>query len=141
MKRVAIIAVAMTLGGCATAAKYEAKLNSWVGQPADALVSSWGPPQSSYQLHSGGQVLQYSGQRSLQMGGGTYTTPQTTYNSGTVNAYGNGGFAQANYNGTSTTYVQHQNPTYNINLHCSTRFTTDSRGTIVSWAYEGNDCR
>ena len=36
----------------------------------------------------------------------TTFSPQTTYTSGTVNAYGSGGFATGNYNGTSTTYNQ-----------------------------------
>lgn len=36
----------------------------------------------------------------------TTFSPQTTYTSGTVNAYGSGGYASGTYNGTSTTYNQ-----------------------------------
>ncbi len=36
----------------------------------------------------------------------TTTTPQTTYNNGTVTAYGSGGAVSGNYSGTSTTYTQ-----------------------------------
>lgn len=142
MKRIVYAAALLTsLSGCATTAKYEAKLNSWVGQPADSLVMAWGPPASSYPLQNGGQVLQYSGQRTLPIGGYTYTTPQTTYTNGTVNAYGSrGGYANANYSGTSTTYVQQQTPVYNVNLTCTTTFSVDASGYIVSWRYQGNDC-
>lgn len=36
----------------------------------------------------------------------TTFSPQTTYTSGTVNAYGSGGYASGTYSGTSTTYNQ-----------------------------------
>jgi len=132
---------ALLLTSCATTANYEAILNSWLGQPVDNLVSSWGPPQSSFTLSNGGQVLEYSDQRNMQMPGYSYTTPQTTYQSGTVSAYGSGGSAYGNYSGTSTTYVQHQTPGYNIALSCKTRITVNSRGVITNWAWQGNNCK
>ena len=47
----------LLLTGCATTAGYEKILNSWVGDNADHLVSSWGPPASSYQLTDGGEFF------------------------------------------------------------------------------------
>ena len=127
--------------GCATTANYQKILQSWVGSHADNLVASWGPPQSSYQLSNGGWVLEYYNQRTLQMGGYTYTEPQTTYHSGTASAYSPyGGSAYGSYSGTSTTYVQKQTPVYNIPLSCRTTFTTDSRGIITNWGWQGNNC-
>lgn len=49
-----LILVLLLLAGCATTAGYEKILNSWVGDNVDHLVSSWGPPASSYQLSDGG---------------------------------------------------------------------------------------
>lgn len=43
----------LLLGGCATTANYENILQSWVGQDADRLVASWGPPAQTYQMTSG----------------------------------------------------------------------------------------
>ncbi len=142
MKKLFAIGIsAILLAGCATTANYEAILRSWVGQPVDNLVSSWGAPQSSFKLSNGGQVLEYSNQRNMQMPGYSYTTPQTTYQNGTVSAYGSSGSAYGTYSGTSTTYVQHQTPGYNIALSCSTRITVNSNGIITNWAWQGNNCK
>lgn len=139
-RRIAAGAFTLLLGGCATTANYEAILQSWVGKPIDSLVSSWGPPQSGFRLSDGGQVLEYSDQRNMQMPGYTYTTPQTTYQSGTASAYGSGGYASGTYSGTSTTYVQQQTQGYNIPLRCTTRITVNPSGIITSWAWQGNNC-
>lgn len=45
--------------GCATTAKYEEKLNSWVGSPEDNLIQSWGPPTQSYPLDNGDKLITY----------------------------------------------------------------------------------
>ena len=137
-----LLVAAMQMFGCATTANYEAALNSWVGVNADQLVSKWGPPQNTFPLSSGGRVLEYSKQRSIQTGGYTYTTPVTTYNSGNVNVYGSGGgSAYGNYTSSSTTYIEKQTPIQTWNMNCATRFTVDASNIIRSWAWEGNDCR
>lgn len=136
----AIVALAL-LSACATTANYESVLKSWMGSHVDSLVASWGPPQSSYQLSNGGQVIEYVSSRNVQVGGYTYSAPQTTYQSGSVSAYGTGGSAYGTYSGTSTTYVQKQTPTYNVNTWCKTRFTTNSSRIIERWAWQGNNCR
>lgn len=126
------------LGGCA---HYQKKLDTWVGQPVGALVQSWGPPQSSYNLPDGSQVIQYAQRGNMVLPGTTYTTPQTTYQQGTVNAYGsNGGYATANYTGTSTTYQQRSTPATLIATSCTTNFTVNSSGYISAWSYNGNNC-
>ncbi len=33
--------------GCATTAKYKAKLQTWIGHDANELVQSWGPPNGA----------------------------------------------------------------------------------------------
>lgn len=56
---VLIIALAISLVGCATTENYEKTLNSWVGAKADELISVWGPPRKSSRLSDGGRVLEY----------------------------------------------------------------------------------
>ncbi|MGN2393537.1 hypothetical protein, partial [Pelomicrobium sp. G1] len=88
-----------------------------------------------FKLSDGGQVLEYIDQRTMQLGGYTYTEPQTTYQSGSVSAYGSrGGYAYGTYSGTSTTYVQKQTPVYNIPLTCRTRFVVNPQGIITNWS-------
>ena len=143
MVRNTILALVAAIGisSCATTANYEAILETWVGAHADKLVASWGPPQGYYELGSGGKVLEYANQRTASIGGYSYSSPQTTYHSGSASAYGSGGYAYGNYSGTSTTYVTKTTPKYNISMSCKTRFTTNSAGVIVSWAWQGNDCK
>lgn len=139
LKPLAVLAV--LLSGCATTANYEKILNSWVGANVDNLVMRWGPPTSSYPLSNGGQVLEYSRQRNVQIGGYTTMVPQTTYNSGSANVYGTGGSTYGTYSGTSTTYVQRTTPVQNIAMQCVTRFTVNAQGAIFNWVWQGNDCK
>ncbi len=142
MKRFFFVCAAMALlTSCATTGKYKAVLDSWVGSSADNLVSSWGPPDSSYRLSNGGEVLSYSRADNIHMPGYSYTTPQTTYQDGSVSTYGTYGSAYGNYSGTSTTYVQHQTAGYDIHMSCVTRFTVNPSGIITRWSFQGNACK
>jgi hypothetical protein len=131
-----LLAVILCLAGCATTANYEKTCASWIGDKEDSLISSWGPPQSTYTLSDGSRVIQYVREGNAQVGGLTYTAPQTTYNNGVINGYG----GSATYNGTSTQFVEQTTPVYNIHLSCITRFTIDSSGIIQSYSFEGNNC-
>ena len=104
----AALLAALAVTSCATTANYEKILQSWVGNSEDHLVESWGPPQRSYALSDGGEVIEYVRQASQTMGGYTQYVPMTTYNNGNVNSYGsNGGYAYGNYSGTSTEVAPH----------------------------------
>jgi hypothetical protein len=133
--------ILLMISGCATTANYEKILNTWVGSHADNLVTSWGPPQSSFQLSDGSTVIEYMRSGTVVVPGYTYTVPQTTYHSGTTSAYGSRGSAYGSYSGTSTTYVQQQTPSYTIDKWCKTRFTVNPNGIITRWGWEGNNCR
>jgi len=141
IKKLLCVIPILFLGACATTANYERILSSWVGVHVDGLVASWGPPQGSFNLSDGGQVLEYISQGTAQVGGYTYSEPQTTYHSGSASAYGTRGSAWGTYSGTSTTYVQRQTPIYNIPLICKTRFTVNLQGIITNWAWQGNNCK
>ena len=140
-KSILLFGVLFLLTSCATSENYKKVLNTWLGTHVDNLVSSWGPPQSSYPIASGGSVIQYVSSQNMQVGGYTYTVPQTTYHQGNTSIYGStGGYAYGNYSGTSTAYVQKQAPVYNINMNCMTRFTLDRQGIIRRYYFQGNNC-
>jgi uncharacterized protein YceK len=43
-KLIYLCVMVMLVSGCATTAKYEAKLNTWIGTSEDSLIASWGVP-------------------------------------------------------------------------------------------------
>lgn len=50
MKNLLLIFGGACLIGCATTARYEAKLNTWLGQPEASLIQAWGVPSRSHQI-------------------------------------------------------------------------------------------
>jgi hypothetical protein len=134
--------LAITLSSCATTSGYEAVLQTWMGDSADHLVSSWGPPQQQYHLESGGSVMQYERSGQIVLPGTTTYQPQTTYTNGTVSATSStGNYMNGSYGGTSTTYVPHTSDPVVLAQSCVTRFTTDAGGRIINWSWQGNACR
>lgn len=123
---VAAVLCGLVLTACATQAKYEAMLETWVGKHVDELVLSWGPPQGAFDLSDGRKIIEYREERTIQMSGRTYTTSNTTY----------GLRPQDN----RTTYSTHTTPGHGIDLSCKTRFTISKNGIIAKWSTEGNDC-
>ncbi len=131
-KIIALLALAILLGGCASTVKYEAKLNTWIGASEDSLIASWGVPNKEYHLSDGKKAIEFMRKDTIQGGGYSYTVPQTTYQTGTI---GN----QA-YSGTSTTYVTEIEPIQKYKLFCKTSFIINSSGKVESWHHEGNNC-
>lgn len=110
---------------CATTAKYEASLNTWVGQPAQSLVNSWGYPTSQMTAPNGNTVYIYNRSGSIVM-------PTTTTTNAQVSGYGNTAYGTA----TSTTYGGQT-----ITMSCATYMEIDSSQRIVNWHYQGNSCK
>jgi len=116
-----LIIFTVLLSGCATTAGYEAVLRSWTGQNINALISSWGYPESSFTAPDGNTVYVYSR-------GGSMTMPTQTTFSGQVSPWGS-------YSGNSfTTGGQ------TLNFWCKTFFEVDNNKTIINWRWEGNNC-
>ena len=113
----------LLLAGCATPAGFRQSMDAWIGQPADRLISEWGPPQSAYPLSNGGAVLQWASARNAVI-----PVPQQTF--GTVTATGSTAYYQA------TTMPS----AYNIHLACAVRVTVSPDGVVQSWNSEGNNC-
>jgi hypothetical protein len=134
---VGLVWALVALAGCAPQEGYREIVQTWIGNSADELVQAWGPPTSSYQLDSGGHVLQYDRSRTVSMGGYTTLTPVTTYSSGTVYSGG----ASGNYSGSSTSYVPVTTPSSTFSVGCVTRFRTSPSGYIEAVDFDGSDCR
>jgi hypothetical protein len=132
MKKILLFVLCLATAGCATAAKYETKLNTWIGASEDSLIASWGVPDKTYNLSEGKKALQFVRKDIFETGGYTYTMPETTYHAGTV--------GDKQYSGISTTYVRETEPVRKHKLYCATSFVIDSNGRVESWHHEGNNC-
>ncbi len=132
MKKILVLLFCLGLYGCATTAKYEAKLNTWVGANEDSLITAWGVPDKEYHMSDGKKAIAYVHRNVVQTGGYTYTVPQTTYQTGTI--------GNEAYSGTSTQYVTEITPPQRYKLFCKTSFIIDKLGKIQSWHHEGNNC-
>ena len=124
MRTAPLTLAALLVSGCATTAKYEEKLSSWVGGDAAALVNSWGYPSNSFEAPNGNKVYVYQRGGSMVMP----TTYQTTAN---ATGYGNTAYGAATtnvYGGQTLTFW------------CNTFFEVSPANRIVRWRWEGNDC-
>jgi hypothetical protein len=70
--RTILVGTLLVLSSCATTAKYEKKLQSWVGSSEEQLIMSWGVPSQTYQMPNGGKALVFGFQGQ--------TTSYATYN-------------------------------------------------------------
>ena len=122
MKRfITVVSLYAFLAACATEAKYQETLNTWLGSSEVALVQSWGPPDRVYELDGNRYV--------------TYARGGTTYLPGVAPSYQTtviGNTAYTNAVGGMAPMV--------INQSCVTTFTVKNR-EIVDWRYEGNACK
>lgn len=132
MKKTFLLLVCLGLTGCATTAKYEAGLNTWIGTSEDSLIASWGVPNKEYRLNDGKKAIEFVRKNTVQTGGYSYTVPQTTYQTGTI--------GDQTYSGTSTQYLRELTPVQKYKLSCRTSFIINSSGKVESWHHEGNDC-
>ena len=131
-KLIYLLLMIILMSGCATTAKYEAKLNTWVGASEDSLIASWGVPDMVYNMTDGKKAIAYVHKDTVQTGGYTYRVPETTIQSGRI--------GDKTYSGTSTQYVTETVPAEKYKLYCKTSFIIDSSGKVESWHYEGNNC-
>ncbi len=132
MKKTGFLLLCLGLLGCATVAKYDAKLNTLVGQNEDYLIASWGVPDKEYRLSDGKKAVAYIRKDTVRTGGYSYSYPQTVYQSGTIDG--------KPYSGTMTQYVTETTPTQKFKLSCNTSFIINGSGKVESWHHEGNNC-
>lgn len=122
--RLLIATVVLAISGCATTAKYEAVLNSWLGSHAQELVNSWGYPDGSFRAPNGNEVYIYAR-------GTNVTMPSQYHTTGTVNSWG----THSTFNATTT-----QSGGQSLHFWCKTYIEVDQSKRIVNWRWEGNHC-
>lgn len=126
----AVLIAGGLLAGCETATtqKYEARLERWVGAPVDDLVLAWGPPDSSFKLEDGREVIEYKKSEVTGYGSGA------SVGVGTWSGSRGGGF------GTGVGFPLGGHPSDRIATHtCETRFIVADR-VVKAWSWEGNNC-
>lgn len=138
--RYGIALAALVLAGCATAAKFQAKMDGFVGKPEAAVVGAYGPPHAAYSLQDGSRVIQYTRGGQMVMPGAVTTRPITTNTTGSLTV--NQGLRQStgNYTQQSTTYVQQQAAPIVVSYSCTVTFTISPDGLVRAWSARGNDC-
>jgi hypothetical protein len=113
----AILFTILFIVGCATQAKYEAILNTWIGSNINNMMNSWGYPSGSFKSPNGNTVYVYGDSRTMTMPTQSRTTQDFLGNYETTITGGE-----------------------TINLHCTTYIETDEHGMIVKWSFKGNHC-
>jgi len=107
----------------------------FVGKSADELVLAFGPPQSSYKLTDGRDVLQYEQKRTSTQGGESYTSFQEVTRFRTeTDAAGNVRTVQYR----ESVPVQNSSPIYTINQNCIRLFVVYKDKIVESFCWEGN---
>lgn len=125
MRNSIVLLLIFILTGCATEAKYSAKLDTWIGHNIQELINSWGYPDNTLQAPNGNTVYVYGYNAT------SYIPP--TYNTtSNYNVIGNSVYG----NSTTSSYGG-----YNIQHSCTTFIEIDSSNTIVRWQWKGNACR
>jgi hypothetical protein len=117
---------------------FEDSVNArFVGKSVDQLVLALGPPQSSYKLSDGRDVLQYEVDRMITTGGGSYTSYETVNRDrrvrdpdGTVRVIQD----------RQTIPVQNNQPIQTYNQVCKRRFVVDQNKMVTQFNWEGNSC-
>lgn len=117
---IAVLVIAL-LSGCATSAKYNAILDTWMWHDVNELVNSWGYPQNSFKAPNGNTVYVYGSS-------GSYTMPTQTNT--TYNVVGNTVYGNSYTTGGQT-----------LNFWCRTFFEVNDQNIIVNWRWEGNNCK
>ena len=140
MRTASIALTALALAGCATAAKFSARMDSLVGVPESMVVGMYGPPMSSYALSDGSKVIQYRRGGQMLLPGATTYQPVRASTTGNVTM--NQGLSQATgtYRQTTTTYVPQTSPSTAVDLYCTLNLIISPAGRVASWSAQGNHC-
>lgn len=138
MKKVifVVMVISFTLSGCKLAqikeqkAKFTETNNQLVGKTYDDLIKEKGVPTGEAKLSNGGKVVEYFHSSTETSGGGSYSTPTTTY---VPNPYGGAGV-----------WVQGQQqkhiPVRSEEMTCKLNFVISPQNIIESWKADGNKC-
>jgi hypothetical protein len=109
----------------------------FVGKSVDELILAFGPPNSSYKLSDGRDVLQYEVDRTFTTGGGSYTSYQTETRTRRVRD--NDGTVR-NVEERYTVPVQNVEPIRTVNQECVRRFVVSQDKRVETFRWQGNSC-
>ena len=125
MRRLMPLTASLLLLACASEAKYQEKVDAWIGaKEADLVASEWGPPQKVYDLQGGTRILTYS---KTQSSGGAF--PMIGIGGG----FGSGG------GGFISTGVGVGGGGGGGGRYCETNFTVED-GVITDVSFQGDGC-
>lgn len=138
-----LIALAM-LGACETI-PYEERVKAFedavtarfVGKSVDEVILALGPPNSSYRLSDGRDVLQYELDRTYTSGGGSYTSYQTITRTRQVR---DSDGSVRNIEERQSVPVQNIEPIRTLNQSCTRRFVIALDKRVEAFRWEGNAC-
>lgn len=109
----------------------------FVGRSVDELILAFGPPQSSYKLSDGRDVLQYESDKTFTTGGGSYTSYETvTRNRQIREADGTVRTVQDR----QSIPVTNTSPIQTINQVCTRRFVVSQDKRVETFRWQGNSC-
>ena len=109
----------------------------FVGKSVDELILAFGPPNSSYKLSDGRDVLQYEVDRTYTTGGGSYTSYETQTRTRRVRD--NDGNVR-NVEERVTVPVQNVEPIRTVNQDCVRRFVVSQDKRVETFRWQGNAC-
>jgi hypothetical protein len=147
MKRllIALTLSALTFTAACETIPYEERVKAYedsvsmrfIGKSVDELILAFGPPNSSYKLSDGRDVLQYEVDRTYTTGGGSYTSYQTATRTRQVRD--NDGTIK-NVEERQSIPVQTVEPIRTINQACTRRFVVAADKRVEAFRWEGNSC-
>ena len=135
----------LTLAAACETIPYEERVKAYedsvtmrfVGKSVDELILAYGPPDSSYKLSDGRDVLQYESDRTFTSGGGSYTSYQTATRTRQVRD--NDGTVR-NVQESQTIPVQNVEPIRTVNQVCTRRFVVTADKRVSEFRWQGNSC-
>lgn len=120
MRKFILMISLVSLSGCATTSIMDGIMSSWSGESIESVTAQWGYPDEQREFN-GNKLYVWHHNKGFYL-------PSTTTTTGTVNAYGG-------INATSTTTGGNT-----INGNCDRILEVDSKGTVIKWQWQGNNC-
>lgn len=136
---------ALGLSACATAEKFNARMNGFIGQPQAAVVARYGLPEATMQLPGGETIMQYTRGGTMVVPGVTTYQPVVSNTTGTITTprpIGPGvvGQTTSQFDARTVTYQAQQSPATHLQMWCTVQFTVNAAGIVRSWSAQGNHC-
>lgn len=99
-------------------------LEGWIGLPDRKLVMKLGAPDAVYEMQDGRRILTWRHNRTEERGGETYMATEMRLVDGKQKAVP----------------VTRRTPVTTVRYECQMNFELDTKGYVVDFETEGNDC-